>query len=162
MLINRQSRIRRAAAGAKKIGDLLDALAADYRLRGKDTPQFRSHLTSIKNYFGSWRAVDMTAEAIDSYILQRQQTGAAAATINRSTQLLAQAFRLAIERRQIGSAPRIRHLSEKGNARQGFFADSEFHLLMNHLPEYLRDFALFGYLTGWRKGEIASLRWSDV
>jgi integrase len=30
------------------------------------------------------------------------------------------------------------------------------------LPAYLRDFIQFGYLTGWRKGEIASLRWSDV
>jgi integrase len=30
------------------------------------------------------------------------------------------------------------------------------------LPVYLQDFARFGYLTGWRKGEIASLRWQDV
>jgi integrase len=30
------------------------------------------------------------------------------------------------------------------------------------LPADIRDFALFGYLTGWRKGEIASLTWSDV
>ena len=29
------------------------------------------------------------------------------------------------------------------------------------LPRDLADFALFGYLTGWRKGEIRSLRWDD-
>ena len=30
------------------------------------------------------------------------------------------------------------------------------------LPEYLQDFARFGFLTGWRRGSIASLRWKDV
>jgi len=30
------------------------------------------------------------------------------------------------------------------------------------LPNYLRDFTRFAYLTGWRKGEIVSLRWADV
>lgn len=33
---------------------------------------------------------------------------------------------------------------------------------MAHLPEPLRDFARFGYLSGWRKGEIASLTRADV
>jgi integrase len=35
-------------------------------------------------------------------------------------------------------------------------------VLIEHLPLYLRDFVRFGYLTGWRKGEIASLCWEDV
>ncbi len=86
----------------------------------------------------------------------------APATVNRSTQLLAQAFKLAIERRRLSNAPIIRHLSEGRNARQGFFSDSEFRAVVDHLPQHLRDFAAFGYLTGWRKGEIASLRWDDV
>jgi integrase len=60
------------------------------------------------------------------------------------------------------SGPLIRHLSEKGNARQGFFTDAEFHAVIKNLPEYLKDFAHFGYLTGWRRGEIASLRWEDL
>ena len=33
---------------------------------------------------------------------------------------------------------------------------------MPYLPEYLRDVVLFGFLTGWRKGEITGLRWSNV
>jgi integrase len=96
------------------------------------------------------------------YISARLEAGSAAATINRSTQLLAQAFNLANERKHLSSAPQIRHLSERGNARQGFFADADFRALTEKLPEYLRDFVQFGYLTAWRKGEIASLRWSDV
>jgi integrase len=145
-----------------KVCKLLEALEDDYKLRGKDSPQFRAHLKHVRGYFGAWRAVEVTAEAVDKYISERQEAGSAPATINRSTQLLAQAFKLAIERKHLSNAPQIRHLSEKGNARQGFFADADFHAVRDKLPEYLRDFVQFGYLTGWRKGEIASLRWSDV
>jgi integrase len=145
-----------------KISQLLEALEEDYKLRGKDSPQFRAHLKHIREYFGAWRAVEVTAEAVDKYISGRQEAVSAPATINRSTQLLAQAFKLAVDRKHLSTAPQIRHLSEKGNARQGFFADADFHALLAKLPAYLRDFVQFGYLTGWRKGEIASLRWSDV
>ena len=147
---------------AAKYLRLLDALEEDYKLRAKDSPQFRAHLKHIRAYFGAWRAVEVSAEAVDKYISGRQGAGTAPATINRSTQLLAQAFKLAIERKHLSSAPQIRHLSEKGNARQGFFADADFHALKDKLPAYLRDFIQFGYLTGWRKGEIASLRWADI
>ena len=145
-----------------KVGNLLDALEADYQLRGKDSPQFKTHLKHIRRSFGAWRAMEVTAEAVDRYIAERLEAGCAPATINRGTQLLAQAFKLAIERKHLSSAPQIRHLSEKGNERQGFFADAEFRALIVNLPDYLRDFVRFGYLTGWRRGEIASLRWEDV
>ena len=85
-----------------KVGNLLDALEDDYKLRGKDSPQFKAHMKQI------------------------------------------------------------RRLSEKGNARRGFFTNAAFRLLRQRLPEHLRDFCEFGYLTGWRKGEIASLHWEDV
>jgi integrase len=145
-----------------KISELLDALEADYKVDGKDSPQFRAHLKHIREYFDAWRAVEVTAEAVDKYITGRREAGAADATINRGTQLLSQAFKLAIERKRLSTAPQIRHLSEKGNARQGFFNDADFHVLSGKLPNYLHDFTRFGYLTGWRKGEIASLRWEDV
>lgn len=86
----------------------------------------------------------------------------ARATVNRESQILGQAFRLAIEDNKLKSAPRIRRLSEKGNERQGFFEKADFQTLLENLPDYLRDFALFGYMTGWRKSEIASLLWSDL
>lgn len=145
-----------------KVDKLLDALEADYQLRSKDSHQFWSHIKQIRAYFDPWRAAEVTFEAVDSYILEEQRAGLAPATINRRTQLLAQAFSLAIERNPLSTGPRIRHLSEKGNTRQGFFTDAEVRALIAFLPEYLKDFVLFGYLTGWRKGEIASLRWEDV
>ena len=145
-----------------KVSSLLDALEEDYKLRGKDSPQFKAHLKQIRRQFDSWRAVEVTAEAVDKYISAMLEQRSAPATINRSTQLLAQAFKLAIERRHLSIAPKIRHLSEKGNERRGFFTDENFRNLRQNLPEYLCDFCEFGYLTGWRKGEISSLRWEDI
>ena len=57
--------------------------------------------------------------------------------------------------------PHIRHLPER-NARQGFFEQDEFERVVEHLPDYLEDFARFACLSGWRKGEIAQLQWSDI
>jgi len=58
--------------------------------------------------------------------------------------------------------PYIEHLSESGNVRQGFTDAATFERIRENLPEDLRDFAQFAFSTGWRKGEIASLDWSNV
>jgi integrase len=34
--------------------------------------------------------------------------------------------------------------------------------VQSHLPDDLKDFALFAYLTGWRRGECASIGWQNV
>jgi integrase len=143
------------------ISGLLDALEVDYKLNGKDSPSFKSHLKPLREYFENVPAVDVSAEDVDAFITKRLAT-AKPATVNRSTQLLGQAYSLAITRKHLSSAPHIRHLSEKGNVRRGFFTDTEFCAVQSNLPRYLQDFARFGYLTGWRRGEIASLRWEDV
>jgi integrase len=41
-------------------------------------------------------------------------------------------------------------------------AQAEFEAIAAHLPEDLQDFARWGYFTGWRKGEISSLRWNEL
>src|SRR6266404_302934 len=48
------------------------------------------------------------------------------------------------------------------NTRQGFFERPDLEAVVTALPAYLQDFTRFAYLTGWRKGEIISLRWTDV
>lgn len=145
------------------VGDLLDALESDYRLRNCHTTQVVSHAAPIRRAFSERRAIQITEEDVDRYIDASLAAGKfSAATINRQTQLLSQAYKLAIRRKVLTSAPTIRRLSEIGNIRQGFFEDADFKALVGFLPEHLRDFARFAYLTGWRKGEISSLRWRDV
>ncbi len=113
---------------------------------------------------------ELTSADIDKWVERALQTGrrktrskpAKPASINRSLQLLSQAYRLAIATGQLTTAPRIRHLREIGNARQGFFSAMQFRSVLSNLPEYLKDFCLFAWLVAWRPKEIRSLTWLDV
>jgi integrase len=152
----------------------LEALLLDFELRGiRSLAQVRAHVgfpppdkpdqapRKILKAFGSWRVLDLSEDAIDHYIRGRLAGGTRPATINRETQLLGQAVRPFFTR--LGRpAPPIRRQSETGNVRQGFFERGDFEKLIAALPDDLRDPARFGYLSGWRRGEIASLRWADV
>jgi len=138
------------------------ALERDFKLREKDSPQNLSNVKRVRLDFAGQRAASLTAEQVDKYIEERLAEGYAPASVNRITQTLAQAFSLAVERKRLSQRPMIRHLSEKGNERKGFFENTEFRAVVENLPEELQDFARCAYLTGWRKGEIRSLRWEDV
>ena len=145
------------------IGELFDALEKDFKLRGKSDAKNQSNLKRARAVFPEkMKAASLTSVHVDAYIEKKTHEGTAPATINRMLQLVGQAYKKGIERGEIDRAPRLRHLSEAGNERKGFFSDAGFRAVHAHLPEDLRDFALFGYLTGWRKNEIASLTWSDV
>ncbi|MFQ5961294.1 MAG: hypothetical protein ACE5MG_07840, partial [Candidatus Methylomirabilales bacterium] len=144
-------------ATSPHVAKLLDALEADYRLRKvRAWTQFKAHLRPIRAVFADQRVIEVTEEAVDSYIENRLAEGKAPATVNRETQLLGQAFRTKMAKRLNLSGPDIRHLSERDNSRQGYFEVGEFQALVPALPEDLQDFTRFGYLSGWRKGEIAS------
>jgi integrase len=101
---------------------------------------------------------------VDTYIQKRLNAGTPPATINRETQLLGQAYTLAMRSKppRVTAKPNIRRLSEKGNVRKEFFEPAEFEAVVNALPEYLQDVARFAYLTGWRRGDMLGLRWSAV
>ena len=144
------------------IAPLLDGLETDYKLRDKWGPKVASNVKPLREHFGAWRAVEVTSEAIGRYIENLRKDGYSNATVNRRTQLLGQAFKVAIRNKQLSVAPFIPRLSEIGNERQGFFETADFDAVLPHLPEYLRDFCRFGFITGWRKGSIESLRWADV
>src|SRR3989338_4903132 len=142
------------------VGDLLDALEADFRLRGlKSLKITKGHLGIIRAAFGHFRAVDVTTETVTRYIEERLAEDQAPATINRRTHLLAAAFRLAVRRRQLSSMPEIPKLREE-NARQGFFATSEFFAVLSNLGDQdIADFMEWFFWTGMRPGEIRSLVW---
>jgi integrase len=147
----------------RTVADLMDALKTDFEIRGKASPQNLSNICRVRADFGHYRAASLTAERIDEYIRKRLRPDdsltapSAPASINRVTQLLGQAYKLAEL-----PAPRIRRLSEVGNERQGFFSEQEIRRVIANLRSELADFALFGWLTGMRKSEIASLAWADV
>ena len=49
------------------VGDLLDALKADYELRNKWNNRVDSAVKTVRERFGSWHAVALTSEAVAAY-----------------------------------------------------------------------------------------------
>jgi len=144
------------------IADLLEGLRSDFELRGKLDVPSKGKLARAVTDFGHYRALSLTARDVDRYIEQRLANGDRPATINRITQLVSQSYKLAMRRGELNAAPHIRHLSEAGNARQGFLTTKQVEQVITHLPEDLKDFTSWCAATGMRKGEAAGLTWSMV
>lgn len=144
-----------------RVADLLDALEADFRVRGlKSLAKTIGHLRIVRAALGDLRAVAVSDETVNSYIERQLGEGRSPATVNRRTTLLGQAFRLAVRRRQISSMPEVPKLRED-NARQGFFAKNDFLAVLSNLGDQdIADFLEWFYWTGMRPGEIRSLTWA--
>jgi integrase len=160
----RQERVR--------VEELLDALDRDYVQRSvKGLREARNHMKPVREFFGFRRAMEVTPNLVRSYIASRKESvrsvggkpivGVANSTINRETEVLGRAFRLARNEGTLTLAPAIPSLPEN-NARRGFFERHEVESLVLHLREPVSDMAQFAYATGWRLGEIRSLRWEYV
>ena len=145
-----------------RFADLARRLLADYRIRGrKSTDRAELALSHLRDTFGGWKAVNITANAIDTYLLDRTET-AALATVQYELAMLKRAFRLAAKKGDVGSVPIFPEMEMLNNARTGFFSDADLVALQVELPEYLRGLAEFAYLTSWRKREMLDLTWSRV
>ncbi len=144
------------------VGDLLDALEVHLEARGaKAMVSLRSHLKPVRKRFGGIKAVALSAAQVERFARDQLAAGKARATVNRQVGALKQALNLARKQRRLREIPYIPRLHED-NARQGFFERADFERVAKHLPEPVDDIARFGYLTGWRKGEILPLRWEQV
>ncbi|MDQ6893026.1 MAG: site-specific integrase [Acidobacteriota bacterium] len=150
------------------VGELLDNLVADYRQREIKSLQQTvgldgkgGHLKPIREHFQHFRAVAVTTDRVRRYISDRQAKKISNAKVNRETEILGRAYKLAIEDGKLSYFPRIPALPEN-NARQGFFERSEFESVVKHLSEPLAEMARFAYGTGWWRGEVSTLRWEHV
>jgi integrase len=143
--------------------DLASMIENDYGANGQDVRSIKAPLAHLLTSFDpECKARDLTTDVITKYVTERQQAGAANATINRSLSALKRAFHLAEIAGKVASVPHIPMLSEDGNARQGFLSHHEFTRLRDALPEDLRDPIAFLYFSGWRVGEMRSLEWRDI
>jgi integrase len=142
--------------------DLVGMVRTDYSInRFRSAEQLACRIAHLTAAFANVRAIDITRDRIQSYIADRQQSGASNASVNRELAILKRAFHLAIRAERLAHAPHIAMLAEP-NARQGFVESGEFRALRAQLPEYLRDPVSFLYLTGWRLSEMRTLEWRDV
>lgn len=148
------------------VSELLQNYERDCEIRGlKGLKQVHSHLKHVRAFFGTDRALAVTAARLRDYVAARKDEGAkppSSATINRELECLQGAFTLATESGTLSAAPKFPSLPED-NARQGFFERCEFLSVVSKLRE-IRETDLSGFLewfywTGMRHDEIRSLTW---
>lgn len=80
------------------VNDILDDLVEHYKRGGKKgipretPPQMKSHLQPLRDFFGTSRAMRIGSSDIETFKSQLKAEKKANATVNRSLQLLSQAF----------------------------------------------------------------------
>jgi integrase len=144
--------------------DLKAMLLTDYEVnRRKSMARARASLAHLEAFFGECRALDITADRVTAYIKHRQESARPAmpATIRNELAALRRMFTLGLQAGKAAARPHIPTISVR-NTRTGFFSDEEFRAVLALLPDHLKPVAEFAYFTGWRKGEILSLQWSQV
>ena len=123
-----------------------------------------SQIKPLREYFGEFRAMQVGSRDVEAFKSQLKAEKKANATVNRSLQLLSQAYGYALESDppKLSRAPRIERYSEKGNERKGKFSPAEAEAVFNSLPPYMSDVARFAYETGHRSNEIRQLEWPHL
>ena len=153
-----------------KVNELLDDLVAVYERGGKRgsprkvSPPMRSHIERLREYFGKVCALAVTQRAVLDFCDLLKSQGKQNGTVNRSLQLLSQAFNIAAssDPPKVLRPLTITKLDESENVRTGKFTEREAQLVFSSLPPYMADVACFAYETGARVAEILKLRWTYV
>ena len=143
---------------------LAEDFLRDYRInRRKSIIRAEGSIEKLKEFFEGYRVPGITTQKVNEYIEIRMQAKAANATINRELSALKRLMNLGGKQSPplVERVPYIPMLKEN-NARKGFFEHGEYLALKEALPDYLKDFVIFAYKTGWRLSEISKLTWSQI
>jgi integrase len=146
-----------------RFADLEALIVRDYRRRKRRSlDRLEDALTHLKGFFGCYRAVEISDQLIEQYVdLRLDQEDAANATVSYEMAVLKRMFHLA--RKILAGFKPDFPILKINNIRKGYFEESEFLALLQHLDADLQPPIKFAYLTGWRiKSEVFSLQWPQV
>jgi hypothetical protein len=121
----------------------------DYKANGRRSlARLEDTIDHLREYFGAYRAVEITGDKVTAYVTFRQEQSAASSTINNELSALSRMFTLGIRASRIGSKPYIGKLA-LNNTRKGFFEWEQFSAVLKYLPEELQVPIEVSYITGW-------------
>lgn len=143
--------------------DLAELITSDYKANGRRSLlRVQQSLAHLRVFFGAeCRALDITTDRVNSYIVARQEAGAANATIQQEIAALRRSFNLAVQAGRLAVRPHVPSV-HVDNARKGFFGGEDLERVIAELPSHVGSIVRFAALTGWRRGEVVPLRWSQV
>lgn len=154
----------------------LNKLLKKYKENYKDQSCYknakRHYLHNIKVHFGKDTLLEnIRYVGLETYrnFLRRKPTKngslRADASVNREMSCLHHIFTKAVEWEMIEKSPFDKGKSlllKENNKRLRFLNDNEVKKLLQACPQYLRDIVVCALNTGMRRGEILSLKWSQV
>lgn len=154
------------------LGAMLAALKDDYARKGNRSG-FAASARHLLDFFGeNAKAIDIRRDTIMGYVAARREMlirrsgilqPPSNGTLNFELALLRRAFQVQVESANLSRdhAP-VMPMLEKPKARQGFLDPVQFEALCAKLPADLHDPVRFLYLSGWRRGEMATIEWRDI
>ncbi len=160
----RQGQSDPSAVDRLVVQNLCDDLLRHYEVNGIAT--LRDAQTRVKlhllPFFGAMKAVRLRNTHCQEYIALRRKEGATDASIVNELGLVKRAFKLAVQNGKLPTAPYIAFPVGYDHPRTGFLEHEQFKRLMGFLPEWLRPLTSLAFHSAMRRGELLSLRWSQV
>ena len=146
-----------------RFDELAADLQTDYRInQRKSADRCALSISHLRDFFGGWRAAEITTDKVRTYTSRRLDEGASNATINRELAALKRMFNMAIRSGKLRDKPFVEMLKER-NVRTGFVDDKQYERLARFYPElWWRAYLAVSYSFGWRKANMLSLRVRQV
>jgi integrase len=101
---------------------------------------------------------------IKKYVMERQQEGAAPATIDREKAALSKIYRILMENDKVDRNPvkLVRPCDNGMGRRHVYISHADFDKIVGFLPQWCRPIAIIAYYTGMRQGEVRNFTRSQI
>lgn len=152
--------------------ELTDKYAENFKHQSIFQTAKKHYLENFKEYFGKdTLLVNIRYLNLESYRnhlkqkITRNKTIRSDATVNREMSCLHHIMTKAVEWEKLESSPFDKGKSlilKENNMRMRFLTEDEITRLLDQCPEYLHNIVECALNTGMRRGEILSLKWSQI